>query len=58
VIPSDSRSGRTSSMDAQKADSLVIVCDSSNSPLNSEFICEQPSSTAISIARFQYRTAD
>src|SRR5689334_14935325 len=42
-------------MDFQNAASLCIWA--SGRPLNSEFITVHPSSTEISMARFQYRTA-
>ena len=54
-MPSRSNTGSSSSIDRQNCASLRLAC--SGRPLNSEFITEQPRSTVISIARFQYRTA-
>ena len=54
-IPSRSKIGSSSSIDRQNIASDRLAC--SGRPLNSEFITVTPSSTAISIDRFQYRTA-
>ena len=50
-IPSRSKIGSSSSIDRQNWASDSEAC--SGRPLNSEFITSTPSSTAISIERFQ-----
>jgi hypothetical protein len=54
-MPSRSKTGRSSSIERQKHASEIDAC--SGRPFSSEFMVVTPSSTAISMERFQERTA-